>query len=213
MRVYHFLCAKWALENLSNQRLKKARIQELNDPFELLATDLSDKKRRKGFRSWKRQMEQSFGVLCFSRTKRNPVLWSHYADKHKGICLGFDVRKSTIMEVNYVKERQGFNSDTDLTQATMKKLLSTKYEGWSYEDEIRVFTHLKDKDEKTGLYFAEFGDDIKLKEVLVGPLCKVTKKEIMGELRGYLKPVQVIKTRLAFKSFSVVKNLQGFRRG
>ena len=31
------------------------------------------------------------GVTCFSRKKDNILMWSHYANDHKGICLGFDI--------------------------------------------------------------------------------------------------------------------------
>ena len=42
MHVYKFLNAKYALEALEKRRLKIARINELNDPFELLGTNLTD---------------------------------------------------------------------------------------------------------------------------------------------------------------------------
>ena len=31
------------------------------------------------------------GLLCFSRHWYSPALWAHYADNHKGMCLGFDI--------------------------------------------------------------------------------------------------------------------------
>jgi hypothetical protein len=33
---------------------------------------------------------RSLGILSFSRTPIDPLLWSHYAAGHSGICLGFD---------------------------------------------------------------------------------------------------------------------------
>lgn len=33
---------------------------------------------------------QSRGILSLSRTPTDPLLWSHYADGHSGLCLGFD---------------------------------------------------------------------------------------------------------------------------
>ncbi len=212
MRVYHFLSADHALDDISKRRIKIAQFQDLNDPFELLGANLSDRTMRKAFRVFKKEMEQSYGILCFSRTKKNPVLWSHYADKHKGMCLGFDVRDKTLEEVKYTSRRLVFKSERDLTKGTAIKLLSTKYQGWSYENEIRSFLDLDEKDKRNGLYFADFSDGIKLKEVLVGPECKVKKKEIMARLHGY-PSVRVIKTRLAFTKFSVVENNLGFKIG
>lgn len=34
------------------------------------------------------------GLLCFSDNWKSPVMWAHYAAKHHGICLGFDVPDS-----------------------------------------------------------------------------------------------------------------------
>lgn len=33
---------------------------------------------------------RSLGILSFSRTPTDALLWSHYADGHCGVCLGFD---------------------------------------------------------------------------------------------------------------------------
>ncbi|WP_200286723.1 DUF2971 domain-containing protein [Pantoea ananatis] len=33
---------------------------------------------------------QSLGVFSASKNERDALLWSHYGDSHKGICLGFD---------------------------------------------------------------------------------------------------------------------------
>jgi hypothetical protein len=35
IRVYHFLPAKYALDDIEKQRLKISEIDQLNDPFEL----------------------------------------------------------------------------------------------------------------------------------------------------------------------------------
>lgn len=33
---------------------------------------------------------QSLGILSFSRSPTDALLWSHYAEGHRGVCLGFD---------------------------------------------------------------------------------------------------------------------------
>lgn len=34
-------------------------------------------------------MKKQIGICCFSALFDHPLMWSHYADKHKGVCLGF----------------------------------------------------------------------------------------------------------------------------
>ena len=105
MRVYHFVNKKFGLDDLRKNRLKIARIVELNDPFEFAALDLSDGEFRQAMGSMKQSMSGDFGILCFSKSWRNPVQWAHYADKHTGLCLGFDVPDELLMQVKYRKRR------------------------------------------------------------------------------------------------------------
>lgn len=89
MRVYNSLAAQWAeRRSRAKGRIKISRFDDLNDPFELLAAQLRSKDVRKAFGALRDHMCANRGVLCFSRGWHNPLLWSHYGDKHRGICLG-----------------------------------------------------------------------------------------------------------------------------
>lgn len=37
------------------------------------------------------------GVTCFSEERDNIIMWSHDANSHKGICLGFDLSESSTI--------------------------------------------------------------------------------------------------------------------
>jgi len=52
--------------------------------------ELPTEAHREFLRWTKERLIGKLGLLCFSRNWHNPVLWSHYADKHRGICPGFD---------------------------------------------------------------------------------------------------------------------------
>lgn len=100
MRVYHFINEKFGLENIKRRRLKIARIDELNDPFEFIAR-ADNERERAALRATREEQTKKTGLLCFSRSWQNPVQWSHYADRHRGFCLGFDVPDALIKEVTY----------------------------------------------------------------------------------------------------------------
>jgi hypothetical protein len=87
--------AKFGLQAIRRQRLKIARITELNDPFEFLQVASANPKTRARYQYVKRALSAYMGLLCFSESWRNPVQWSHYAQSHKGVCLGFDIAPST----------------------------------------------------------------------------------------------------------------------
>jgi hypothetical protein len=209
MLVYHYLAAEWALDDLRKRRVKIATFDDLNDPFELLVFNMSDKNLREKLTQFKEKEARKYGFLCFSRSWKNPVLWSHYADKHRGFCLGFIVRDDMAKEISYIKRRLVLDIKT-VGEKDMHQLLWTKYKGWSYEEEVRLYARLQRPDGSTTFYFHDFDNDVQLKEIIAGPLCSVAKATIQDAIGGSVGSVRIVKARLAFQTFEVVENLQGF---
>ncbi len=210
MRLYYFVSANYAIENIIKQRLKVAHLNDLNDPFEFLCVDMSDAVIRQVFNKTLSDLSEAQGVLCFSKIWDNPVLWSHYADKHKGICLGFDVPDEAVIQVDYAPNRLQVDIKKDfkkgkIGEKMMSRVLATKFEDWKYEGEARVFVGLEERDSKTGLYYKYFGKDLLLKEVIIGPRCHFAVSDLNGVLTKYNGEVEIVSSRLAFKSFKVIK--------
>jgi hypothetical protein len=208
MRAYHFISSHYALDDLRRRRLKIARLDELNDPFELWAIAQPDRRLRQALRRTKGSMAGQYGVLCFSLSWHNPLLWGHYGDRHRGIALGFDVADAILKPVSYVEERPVLK---EITLEVANWLLFTKYVDWQYEQEARIFTTLTDRDPESGLYFGDFSEQLLLREVIAGPLNMNTRREVLDAVGG-LAGVTFTKSRLAFNSFRVVKDRRGFRR-
>ncbi len=156
MKLYYLTPSKFALSALALRRLKVARLIELNDPFELMAVDLDTPMQREFFRRVKDKINASHGVLCFSKSWKNPLLWGHYADKLCGVALGFEVTSPYLVPVIY--ENKPFkiptNPETGLPQLSddlVDRLQRTKFEDWKYEDEMRVYVQLdRDVQESPG---------------------------------------------------------------
>lgn len=202
-RAYHFLPAKYALDNLKNSRIKISRIKDLNDPFELLWMELSNKEDRKAFKKNKKDCNKKYGVICFSKGWSNPVLWSHYADKHRGVCLGFDILEEPV-DIKYISRKMLPKFDNGLCDETTKEFLSIKYKGWKYEDEIRILVKLK-KADKTGIdYYKKFDRNFILREVILG--VGYPNAEAKQYFDYVKKDVKLICGRPAFKSFRIVEN-------
>jgi hypothetical protein len=104
MRVYHFVGRDYGLEDIQKRRIKIATIADVNDPFELFPAS-TEKIVRQRFRIWREQFNQLYGMLCFSHSWRNPVQWSHYAAKHTGLCLGFDIPANLLTKAQYSATR------------------------------------------------------------------------------------------------------------
>lgn len=210
MRVFHFINAKHGLENLRKRRLKIATLNELNDPFELFGVNLEDEALRHAFQVMKKDLATKKGLLCFSRNWHNPVQWSHYASKHTGLCLGFDVPDYCLGPVTYSRKRlvieaESLSEPNQLTPEIATKFLFTKYAHWQYENEVRGFVILEEKDTEKNMYFAPFDNKLQLKMVIVGARSNITRKQIREALGNLAPSVEAFKARLAFKSFRVVR--------
>ena len=203
MRLYHFINKKWGLEDLRKRRLKIAQIKQLNDPFEFLGGDLSDRELRKTMVSMKKAMSKDTGLLCFSKNWQNPVQWAHYADRHKGLCLGFDVIDEFLSAVDY-EEGRFPAPDKKPEPSFLLRSFFTKFSHWSYEEEYRLFRSLTNK--INGHYFSSFSKNMELKQVIVGCESNISRAEISVALGNMEKNVEVFKARPAFRSFNIERN-------
>lgn len=138
----------------------------------------------------------------------NPLLWAHYADKHRGICLGFDLSIADNMgrAVDYVEERLPWQEPP--TEQFALKLLWTKFAGWKYEEEVRAFVTREEGENQP--YFIHFDDKLKLREIIVGHRCCVERGEISAAMASYPEPVPIIKARLSRTAFNVEEHPYGF---
>tara|TARA_R110001606_G_C15302699_1_gene642754 strand:+ start:471 stop:1223 length:753 start_codon:yes stop_codon:yes gene_type:complete len=103
-------------------------------------------------------------VSCFSKEYDEILMWSHYAEKHKGICIGFstyNIENRNLLHVDYVNdfEKKVVESNS-FDVKPYDYWLKTKYIKWSYEDEVRVIS-------SNGNEFLQFQKNM-VKEVYFG---------------------------------------------
>ncbi len=208
MLLYHMTSANACLEILRRKRLKISLFDDLNDPFELLAISTGEKMNRILLQYMKKTLAKKHGLLCFSSTWQEPLMWAHYGDKHRGVCLGFEVADHLPQQVKYVPARLNYDLSSEpvpfSSQAAklVHESLYTKHIGWAYEKEWRVYTDLREP-EKDGRYFASFSDELVLREVLLGERCKLTTTSIATLLDRQAPQVTIRACRAAFTSFVV----------
>ncbi len=100
----------------------------------------------------------SFRISCFSETPCSNVMWGHYANKHNGFCLEYDVDKITsivkpLMPVVYTEKPFDASDIIDMRGIDDKYVMICpalfKSKDWSYEKEWRL---ILPKKEETLLY-------------------------------------------------------------
>jgi hypothetical protein len=209
MRAYKFLDEKYGLKDITERRVKVSTFADMNDPFELLGSRWSHVAVEDAINA---DSTSEYGVLCMSRNCTDPLLWAHYADKHRGVCLGFDIpdNPSVVHPVIYVDERELqdpylllktlSSRPLEVAQSAVMRKLLLKYKRWEYEDEVRLFKRLG-----RGLTFVLFDDeDFALKQVILGLRCTASKKSILQRLRGYNREIEILKAELSQDRFEIV---------
>lgn len=209
MRVYKFYPAKWGREALGFRRLKVSPVDELNDPFEYLSLNVGRRDVRKWAKELRRISADNNGIISFSRTWKQPLLWAHYADSHRGLALGFDVPKYLLMEIDYVRKRIIAPRDIDQHPEKRKKLIEkmfrTKHIEWRYEEEERLLRPLEDCVVKQGMYFAPFNHATELREVIIGEKYESVNWD-EGQLQMQIQlGIEFITARAEFTGFKMTK--------
>lgn len=177
MILYKYLSSENAVRFLDNGKVVFSRVYNFNDPFESLS-----------YYSYQSSndplisMSQYFSIilynhysviLCLTRQALNPLMWSHYADLHRGIVVGIDVSKTNLISLKenilpaqvgniiYTKTRPTFSLikkemaiDREYPPFGFKpnriEILQRRYlykpAYWAYEEEVRVVKNINSAD-------------------------------------------------------------------
>jgi hypothetical protein len=128
-----------------------------NDPYEKY-TICFDSKKQKPY--VEKNIKKNIKVCCFTQTYNNYLMWSHYANAHKGFCVEFDfteILKQTKLKnvfqfnfgnhdillapVKYDYYQLPLNIDSKVSVLnTMQSLriCTHKFNCWKYEQEYRA---------------------------------------------------------------------------
>lgn len=210
---YHFLSSRNAIHDLERKMIRVSTLDTLNDPFELMPyLRYSKGEQIKRFMAIREKVSKIYGLLCFSKKWREPLLWSHYADKHRGIALGFEIYYPEIIDVSYssdpIRKQIDLTDDLIADKKSFLDLAKIKYIKWAYEEETRIIIKLGNCIKIDGHYFIKFGDSLKVKEVRLGARFdyKANKTEyILGISSG----AEVIPCRLERQGYKI--NRDGYR--
>ena len=106
------------------------------------------------FKMREEMADGSTRIVCFSNSTINPqdeiLLWSHYANMHRGVRVGFEFPTDIkfpfkIIKVDYREKRMVIDVSRGLAEQTLGDAIvesaQIKSIAWKYEDEYRLMTH------------------------------------------------------------------------
>jgi hypothetical protein len=186
---------------LQRQQLEKLSTAELREKYMRVCPE--------AFEMANRQLIK--GVTCFSERNDNLLMWSHYADGYKGLCLEFATTFEAFSKVRKVKYEDSFPtmgpplpSSADNFDQWRKasspdyaNLLCTKSKDWGYEEEWRAFHNEVNTEYHyppeclTGVYFGP-----KIEPVWIEIVCLI--------LLGQNKSVKFWRGKLSTTGFKVL---------
>lgn len=155
IKLYKYMSEKAALSFIKQPLLRISPSHQLNDPFEFLPSASSQMSLKKRFKHNIKEFMDLHGVLCLSEIPDNLLMWSHYADNHKGAVVEFFVDENdpfNLFYINYVAKTSDAKFDkvsykknrsylgcslTDDLQKIREHYTFTKSEDWDYEKEHR----------------------------------------------------------------------------
>jgi hypothetical protein len=141
------------LEAIEERYLYCAAFETLNDPMEGLfstSRSLRESDSHRAIRASVRDNKSHIGMCSFSEVHNHELMWAHYADQFRGICISYSfskLLKGLPEEVNFV--RMFYNETEPTIHRTSddpgqlaKMVLSYKNYRWLYEREWRMFAPL-----------------------------------------------------------------------
>lgn len=164
MKIFKYQAVnKNSLSGLEQGKLWASKPAHFNDPFEFRLkrsstpkglknlrkenphlTDLSDEKLLNMAISEYEEKISNMGVISFTESPQNILMWSHYADEHKGICLEFTLNDGqalndvAIYKVSYEYYYPEIDFEKIWNINGLAKILLTKSEEWESEKEFRL---------------------------------------------------------------------------
>lgn len=208
--LYHYTKAEFLEDILKNRRLKVTIVGQSNDPLEILPSfdidnikDSDEKIDILRFKPlWHNIARDTIRpAVCMSSNCSSLLMWSHYAEAHKGVCLVFRFKSlieaseaHSLFPIQYSKNRIKLKnyviktSDTNLLVfgKLMADLIGIKPLDWSYEHEFRFL--IKDSDTleyHDGGFYTNFLSN-NLYGVILGVRCPLS----VAQATAICKPVK-----------------------
>ena len=232
MRVYRYLRAEHALEALQTKTWKLGRLRELNDPFDCQpvlenAPDQGHPEANAAFAcEYLRGLHLKTGIISYSASIEDPVVWSHYADGHRGIAFALEFGdKQGPMKVDYDEQRPRIDylrveelrakDEEEALLDIITKGFTVKAPSWAYEREYRHFLTLwwGVGCEMKGPHYFRPMPKLELKAVILGARCSVEVEDIRRLVDNW-KPkgkVQVTKAVVDRETYCIHGN-ESFER-
>lgn len=165
---------------LENGDLKFTKPSEFNDPFDCCPTQFKDGPEGPFPHAVGDAMNRGVqdatsavhGIACLSLHPDKMLMWSHYGDQHRSVCVGFE---SEVLLSNAPTNSEGHRLYNSISQVQYSNIrpspgeesFTQKSEEWAYEDEYRIISSMKQGEPVWGPGVWQIPTDA-IQEVVIG---------------------------------------------
>ena len=133
IKLYKYLSVKdYTYDTIEKEEIWASETKVLNDPFEfeMYYADQAEDRIKEFYEDVLERNE----VIALTCDYRNKLMWAHYADSHRGLCLEYQV-------LNYAHVYpEDLKPEDDALIAQITKIMVSKGSEWAYEQEYRIVT-------------------------------------------------------------------------
>ena len=141
--LYKYMRIEYVADAIEKHRLFLNDGSGFNDPFELLIVDRSNITYNR---------IHGLHILSLTNSYKKKLMWSHYADGHKGVCLTIRIPARLVYPIVYSSRRLYTDSNINqIINAASNKAKSNVNKDYSRLTDLKKMALLKDakwKDEK-----------------------------------------------------------------
>ena len=187
----------YSLSDLINNEITVSTSKKMNDPFDSIINLWgSEEQLKETCKEHKhiKNLSRSFDYFrirsfCNGETEEaleNLLMWSHYADEHRGYCVKYKLSKHFIKQdendsfehmflkpIIYRKDEEKVDI-SELTTINTDLAFATKHRSWKYENEVRLIVYNPNKEES--FYGIPLDKDSCIEAIYFG--CKCEPKTI-----------------------------------
>lgn len=217
MRLYHFIEPQYLLSSILKNQIKLSTIATLNDPYEMMPSfPEADGTYPPICRVRERMLDilKNTGIFSMTANLKSPALWAHYAAKHRGVALEFDIpeeRLGGVEPIQYTNQRVVIGPSDDMTnpdvfERKFKEMIRTKATCWKYEDEYRWVFRLQRKDvymDEAGLFYRHMPEE--LTRIILGIDCILLEDGIRKALEWVgFGDISITRARMSDAGFEII---------
>lgn len=182
------------LKSVLNGQLWVGNTNKFNDPIDPVI------KKNRDNEAYNYLLEK-IKVSCLTTHNDNTLMWSHYADKHQGICIEYDIsniykRKEVILKkIKYHTKMNRYNSFTSNDDLTIRNFVLDEYteinyiiesftiksKEWEYEDEYRILFYDEKNENPNGTLI-----NLPIKSICFGVQTSKEDKELVYDIVNFI---------------------------